>query len=95
MIAGGASLAPRRWSLVAEATETRSRPAYLCTARITAAQKTFGIYSKKVATSDPENYLVDHFAVIYLFGPDGAPIAFLPHGSTAADVTQMLEAYVR
>ena len=62
---------------------------------ITAAQKTFGIYSKKVATSDPENYLVDHFAVIYLFGPDGAPIAFLPHGSTAADVTQMLEAYVR
>ncbi len=40
MIAGGASLAPRRWSLVAEATETRSRPAYLCTARITAAQKT-------------------------------------------------------
>ena len=26
MMAGGASLAPRRWSLVAEATETRSRP---------------------------------------------------------------------
>ena len=40
MIAGGASLAPRRWSLVAEATDTRSRPPYLCTARITAAQNT-------------------------------------------------------
>ena len=40
MIAGGASLAPRRWSLVAEATDTRSRPANLCTARITAAQNT-------------------------------------------------------
>ena len=40
MIAGGASLAPRRWSLVAEATDTRSRPEYLCTARITAAQNT-------------------------------------------------------
>ena len=40
MIAGGASLAPRRWSLVAEATEARSRPPYLCTARMTAAQKT-------------------------------------------------------
>ena len=37
MIAGGASLAPRRWSLVAEATDTRSRPANLCTARMTAA----------------------------------------------------------
>jgi protein SCO1/2 len=62
---------------------------------ITAAQKTFGVYSKKVATSDPANYLVDHFAVFYLFDPDGAPIAFLPHGSTAAEVTQMLETHVR
>ena len=64
-------------------------------AQIEAAKKAFGIYSKKVATSDPENYLVDHFAVFYLFGPDGAPIAFLPHGSTAAEVTAMLETYVR
>jgi protein SCO1/2 len=62
---------------------------------IKAAQKAYGVYSKKVATSDPSNYLVDHFAVIYLFGPGGSPIAFLPHGSTAADVTAMLEAYVR
>jgi protein SCO1 len=64
-------------------------------AAIDAARKAYGIYARKVATSDPENYLVDHFAVIYLFGPDGAPIAFLPHGSTAADVTAMLETYVR
>lgn len=61
----------------------------------TAAQKAYGIYAKKVATSDPENYLVDHLAVIYLFGPDGTPIAFLNHGATAADVTAMLETYVR
>ena len=64
-------------------------------AAIDAARKTFGIYAKKVATSDPGNYLVDHFAVIYLFGPDGEPIAFLPHGSTAAEITAMLETYVR
>ena len=62
---------------------------------IAAALKNYGIYARQVATSDPENYLVDHFAVFYLFGPDGAPIAFLPHGSTAADVTAMLETYVR
>jgi protein SCO1/2 len=62
---------------------------------IAAALKKYGIYSKQVATSDPDNYLVDHFAVYYLFGPDGAPIAFLPHGSTAADMTAMLETYVR
>jgi protein SCO1/2 len=64
-------------------------------AQVDAARKTFGIYAKKVETSDPANYLVDHFAVIYLFGPDGSPIAFLPHGSTAEDVTAMLETYVR
>jgi protein SCO1 len=64
-------------------------------AAIEAAKKTFGIYAKKVETSDPANYLVDHFAVIYLFGPNGEPIAFLPHGSTAAEVTAMLEAHVR
>ena len=40
MMAGGASLAPSRWSLVAEATEARSRPPYLCTERMTAAQNT-------------------------------------------------------
>ena len=62
---------------------------------IDAARKNYGIYAQQVATSDPENYLVDHFAVFYLFGPDGAPIAFLPHGSKAADVTAMLESYVR
>jgi protein SCO1/2 len=64
-------------------------------AQVAATKKAYGIYSRKVATSDPENYLVDHFAVFYLFGPDGAPIAFLPHGSTAAEVTAMLETHVR
>ena len=38
MIAGGASLAPRRWSLLAEATTARSSGANLSTARITAAR---------------------------------------------------------
>lgn len=64
-------------------------------AAVDAARKAYGIYARKVETSDPENYLVDHFAVIYLFGPKGEPIAFLPHGSTAAEVTAMLETYVR
>ncbi len=40
MIAGGASFAPRRWSLPALAMLKRSRPWNLLTARITAAQKT-------------------------------------------------------
>ena len=39
MIAGGASLAPRRWSWPMLATDARSRPWCLFTALITAAQK--------------------------------------------------------
>lgn len=64
-------------------------------AAIDAVRKAYGIYARPVATSDPANYLVDHFAVLYLFGPRGEPIAFLPHGSTAAEVTAMLKAQVR
>ncbi len=64
-------------------------------AAVAATLKKYGINTKSYSTSDPDNYLVDHFAVFYLFGPDGAPIAFLPHGSTAAEMTAMLETYVR
>ncbi len=64
-------------------------------AQVDAVRKAYGIYARKVPTSDPQFYLMDHFAVIYLFGPDGVPIAFVPHGSTAADVTNMLNTYVR
>jgi protein SCO1/2 len=57
--------------------------------------KAYGIYASKQATSDPENYLVDHFAVFYLFDPDGRPVAFLPHGEEADAVLRMLETHVR
>ena len=40
MMAGGASLAPRRWSLAALATQARSRSACRSTARMTARRKT-------------------------------------------------------
>ena len=40
MMAGGASFAPSRWSLLADATEALRRPPYLCTDRMTAAQNT-------------------------------------------------------
>jgi protein SCO1/2 len=62
---------------------------------IAATLKAYGIYAKIQPTSDPENYLVDHFAVFYLFDPEGRPVAFLPHGEDEAAVLQMLETYVR
>jgi protein SCO1/2 len=65
-------------------------------AQIAAVTKAYGVYAKRMETGDPENYLMDHSAMVYLFGPDGRPIAFLPHqGLTAQAVTDLLAAHVR
>ena len=63
-------------------------------AEIDKVRKQFGVYAKKAPGDDPANYLVDHSAAIYLFGPHGKPIAFLSQASDK-DVTAMLETYVR
>ena len=64
MIAGGASLAPRRWSCPALATEARSRPWWRSTARITAVQKNRNfMFSLGVSPGSsrfsPESVLID------------------------------------
>lgn len=64
--------------------------------QIEAVAKSFGVYAKKVETGDPENYLMDHSAMVYLFDPAGKPVAFLPHqGLTAEAVTNLLATHVR
>lgn len=65
-------------------------------AQIAAVSRAYGVYARRMETSDPENYLMDHSAMVYLYGPDGRPIAFLPHeGLTADAITGMLAAHVR
>jgi len=66
------------------------------TSEIAAITKAYGVYAKRMDTGDAENYLMDHSAMVYLFGPDGRPIAFLPHqGLTDELITRMLATYVR
>lgn len=63
--------------------------------QISAVAKTYGVYAKRMDTGDPENYLMDHSAMVYLFDPDGKPVAFLPHeGLTAQAVTALLATHV-
>jgi protein SCO1/2 len=65
-------------------------------AKIDAVARAYGVYAKKVDTGDPENYLMDHSAMVYLFDPDGKPVAFLPHqGLSAAAITNLLVTHVR
>ncbi len=64
--------------------------------QIAAVTKAYGVYAKRMDTSDPENYLMDHSAMVYLFDPAGRPVAFLPHQDlTAALITNMLATHVR
>lgn len=64
-------------------------------AQIAAVTRAYGVYARRMETGDAENYLMDHSAMVYLFGPDGRAIAFLPHqGLTAGAVTDLLAAHV-
>ena len=65
-------------------------------AQIAAVTRAYGVYARRMETGDAENYLMDHSAMVYLFGPEGRPIAFLPHdGLTAQAITDLLATHVR
>lgn len=46
--------------------------------QIAATARTFKVFYQKGEAQPGGGYLVDHSNVVYLFGPDGAPIATLP-----------------
>ena len=62
-------------------------------AEIDAVLKRFRVYAAKSGTGP--SYLMDHSAMIYLFGPDGAPIDVVAHDATPADIAATLATYVR
>lgn len=63
--------------------------------QVEAAKKEFKVYARRAGPVGAKDYLVDHSAMIYLMGPDGAPIAFLNHDQSAAELEAMLRRYVR
>jgi protein SCO1/2 len=68
---------------------TGSRP------QVDAALKRFRVYSSKVPGATPGSYLMDHMAAIYLYDPEGRPVAFVPGPeATAAKVRDMLGTHV-
>lgn len=62
--------------------------------QIAAASKAFKIFYAKGEAQPGGGYLVDHSNVVYLFGPDGAPIATLPTDKGATAVAAELERWV-
>ncbi len=63
-------------------------------AEIDAAAKTFRVYHGKGEVQPGGGYLMDHSNVVYLFGPDGAPIATLPTDKGAKAVAAELDRWV-
>ncbi|MFA7431271.1 MAG: SCO family protein, partial [Rhodospirillaceae bacterium] len=64
--------------------------------QLRAVTKAYRVYAAKVEQDekDPTSYLMDHSAIAYLMGPDGAFITHLSHGLTAEQVAEILQARV-
>ena len=63
------------------------------TPQVEAMKKAFHVYARRQG-SGPD-YLVDHTAITYLFGPDGKPISFVERDATPATIAAELDRYVR
>jgi protein SCO1/2 len=64
-------------------------------AQIDAALKAFRIYARKVPGTAPDAYTYDHLAILYLMGPDGAPVQFIAGpAATPEAIAAMLERFV-
>lgn len=58
------------------------------------AASTFGVYYTKGEVSAEGGYLMDHSRIVFLFGPDGEPLAMLPADLGADEVTEELSKWV-
>jgi protein SCO1/2 len=64
-------------------------------AEIAAVAKTFGIYHQKEAPRADGGYNVQHTRAVLLFGPEGEPVALLPHEQGAEAMAAELERWVK
>lgn len=62
---------------------------------IAQAKDAFRVFAQRSGPADSPNYLVDHSRIIYLFGPEGQPIAMLPHDQGPAAFAAELDRWVR
>jgi protein SCO1 len=62
--------------------------------QIAKVSKSFGIWSQKRDNGGASDYLVDHSRIAMLFGPEGEPIAIVPHDKGPEAVAEELERWV-
>ncbi|HEX8642229.1 MAG TPA: SCO family protein [Allosphingosinicella sp.] len=64
-------------------------------AEIAQVARAYGVYYQRGEPAVPGGYGVDHSRNILLFGPEGQPIAILPHDQGPAGVAAELDRWVR
>jgi protein SCO1/2 len=62
---------------------------------IAAVAKNYAVYFKKQPPGPGGGYMVDHVAIAYLMGPDGAPIASLPIDKDGPAIAEQVKHWVR
>ena len=63
-------------------------------AEIDAVAKRYAVAHRIVPGASKDSYTVDHTRMAVLYGPDGAPIAIVPHDEGAAAVEKALDQWV-
>ena len=62
---------------------------------IAAGRAHYRVYYERGAGATPGGYLMNHSRIAVLYGPDGAPIAIIPHDQGPDGVAAELERWVR
>ena len=63
--------------------------------QIAATAKTYAIIYSKEQQAGASGYLMNHSRLAYLFGPDGKPIALIPHDGAPDAIAAELKRWVR
>ncbi|NNM77274.1 SCO family protein [Sphingomonas sp. ID1715] len=63
--------------------------------QIAATAKTFAVIYSKEERPGMTGYLMNHSRIAYLFGPDGKPIAIIPHDAKPDAIAAELKRWVR
>jgi protein SCO1/2 len=64
-------------------------------AEIARVARAYGVYSERGEPAAGGGYLVDHSRMAVLYGPDGRPIAILPHDRGPEGIAAELDRWVR
>lgn len=64
-------------------------------AQIAETAKSYAIIYSKEGKPGAGDYLMNHSRIAYLFGPDGKPIALVPHDGKPAEIAAELKRWVR